>query len=83
MAIVDVLRSAQFVVNEQGQRTAALLDISAWEVLVDWVESATDIKIATYALTELERTGGRPALAGWLDWDAIREEWDEKAKSEK
>ena len=76
MTIVDALQSAQFVVNDEGKRTAVLMDIHAWEKLVDWLETVIDTKIATQTLAELESAGGRPQQAGWLAWEDIREDWD-------
>jgi hypothetical protein len=42
--ILDELRSAQFVVDELGQRTGALLDIKLWEKLLTWAEAQTPIE---------------------------------------
>jgi hypothetical protein len=82
MAIVEALQSAQFVVNDQGQRTAVLMDIQAWNTLIEWLEDIIDTKIAVQSLTALETAGGRPQTAGWLDWDDIREEWDDAEEIE-
>lgn len=76
MTIVDALQSAQFVVNDDGKRTAVLMDIQAWDQLIEWLETVIDTKIATQALAELESAGGRPERAGWLAWDEVREDWD-------
>jgi hypothetical protein len=72
------------VVDDKGKRTAVLLDIQAWEILINWIETLTDTKIAMYALTELQQAGGRPEQAGWLAWDDISEEWgdEEEIKTE-
>jgi hypothetical protein len=51
--ILSELRSAQFVVDELGQRTGALLDIKVWEKLLSWAESQ-------------EQTVAPPALRGYL-----------------
>ena len=75
MTVTEALKSAQFVVNSDGRQTGVLLDIEAWEALIDWIDDITDIKLASEALAELETAGGRPAAAGWLDWNTIREEW--------
>ncbi len=80
MIIVEALKSAQFVVDNEGQQTAVLLDIQSWEALINWIEDITDLKIAAQALTELEVAGGRPQQAGWLAWDDIREEWSDEEK---
>ena len=76
MAIAEVLKSVQFVVDDKGERTAVLLDIQAWETLINWIETLTDTKMAMQALTELQQAGGRPEQAGWLAWDEISQEWD-------
>ncbi len=79
MTVIEALKSAQFVVDNDGHQTAVLLDIQSWEALLNWIENITDTKIAAQGLTELEAAGGRPQQAGWLDWDEINEEWyDEK-----
>lgn len=80
MAISGVLHSVQYVVNESGERTAALLDIEAWETLVDWIEMIVDTTVAGQALTELSAAGGRPQQAGWLAWDNLRELWNEEVQ---
>ena len=82
MIVEGTLKSVQFVVDEEGQRTAVLLDIQAWEVLMNWIETVTDTKIAIQALTELQQAGGRPEQAGWLDWSDISEEWSGEEETE-
>ena len=82
MAIVEALKSAQFVVNSQGEQKAVLLDIQAWETLINWIENVIDTKIATQALVELQMAGGRPHKAGWLAGYKIREDWDDEAEAE-
>ena len=76
MTLTEALRSAQFVIDNEGKRNAVLLDIQAWEKLITWIEDITDIKISFRALSELQEAGGRPQQAGWLAWDDISEEWE-------
>ena len=76
MGVGDISKSVQFVVDDEGKRTAVLLDIQTWEILVDWIERVTDTKFAVEAITELQLAGGRPEQAGWLAWDDISEAWD-------
>ena len=76
--VLDTLQSVQFVVDSGGKPTGALLDIDAWEKLLDWIEEQEDMAIARQALTELQNAGGRPKQAKWLSWDAVRDEWDEE-----
>lgn len=82
MVTGEALKSVQFVVDDKGQRTAVLLDIRAWEILIKWIETITDTKIAVQILDELQQAGGRPEQAGWLAWDDIREEWSGEEKIE-
>jgi hypothetical protein len=82
MTVIEALKSAQFVVDNSGHQTAVILDIQSWEVLLNWIENITDIKIATQGLTELEAAGGRPEQAGWPDWDDISEEWRDETEAE-
>lgn len=83
MTIIEALKSAQFVVNNEGQQTGVLLDIQSWEALIDWIEIISDTKIATQALAQLEAGGGRPQQAGWLDWNDISEAWSDEEEVEK
>lgn len=82
MAIAEVLKSVQFVVDDKGKRTAVLLDITTWETLINWIETLTDTKIAVQVLTELQQAGGRPEQAGWLAWDEISGEWGDEEEIE-
>jgi hypothetical protein len=45
--ILDELRSAQFVVDDRGQRTGALLDIKVWEKLLNWAEAQAQTTAAS------------------------------------
>lgn len=76
--VLETLNSVQFVVDSSGKPTGALLSISAWEMLLDWIEEQEDMSIVRQALTELKNAGGRPEQAKWLSWDAVRDEWDEE-----
>jgi len=72
MTVIEALKSAQYVVDKHGHRTAVLLTIQSWQSLMDWIEDIADAHLATEALTALQATGGRPEDAGWLAWDDIR-----------
>ncbi len=73
MALVEALKSAQFVVDSNAAQKAVLLDSKAWEKLIDWIETIIDSKLAIQALAELETADGRPEKAGWLAWDGEEE----------
>lgn len=74
--VVTSLKSVQFVVDANGKRTGALLSIAAWEALLDWIENQQDAAIIQQAITELKAAGGRPEKAGWLAWEAVKDDWD-------
>ncbi len=79
--IPSAILPPQFVVDATGRRTAVLLDVRSWELLSDWVETVTDVKVAHLGLQELVDAGGRPEQAGWLEWDNIRDAWDDDKDS--
>lgn len=78
MTVIEALKSAQYVVDKNGHRTAVLLTMKSWQSLIDWIEDIADAHLAAEALTTLQAAGGRPQEAGWLAWDDIREEWEEE-----
>jgi len=74
MAVLDLPKTVQYVTDSEGRRVGVLLDIRAWDSLVEWIEHATDSQIAVKALTELH-AGGGPRKAGWVPWEEAREDW--------
>lgn len=46
MTVTEMLDSVQFVVNEQGKRTAVILDIETWQQLLQWA-TAQEASTAT------------------------------------
>ena len=74
MATLDPPKTVQYVTDSEGRRTAVLLDIQAWESIVDWMENATDAHLAAKALKELDAGGGAEG-AEWQSWDEVREDW--------
>ena len=75
MTVVEALKSAQYVIDHNGRRTAVLLTMQSWQSLLDWIEDLADAQTAAETLTALQASGGRPERAGWLAWDDISEEW--------
>ncbi|NJO41159.1 MAG: hypothetical protein HC769_02960 [Cyanobacteria bacterium CRU_2_1] len=73
----EALKSVQFVIDSQGNRTGALLNMATWEALLDWLEAQEDQEILEQSLEELTQAGGRPEQAGWLDWQTARSHWDD------
>lgn len=74
MTHAEALKKVQYVTDSDGQRTAVLLEIHAWESLLQWMETALDAQAAVKALTEV-RTAGGPKKAGWVAWEDVREDW--------
>jgi hypothetical protein len=57
--VLHTLQSAQFIVDEQGNRTGALLDIADWEQLVAWTEqqsSPAKLSLRGYLKTWTDRS---------------------------
>lgn len=73
MATLDLPRTVQCVTDSEGRRVAVLLDIRAWDSLLDWIENSTDVRVAVKALTELSAGSARDA--GWASWAEVREDW--------
>lgn len=82
MTVVDALKSAQFVIDHDGQRTAVVLPMQSWRSLLDWIEDLADARVAAEALSVLQASGGRPQEAGWLAWDAVRGDWEDEDEAE-
>lgn len=78
MTVVEALKSAQFVVDHSGHRTAVLLTMQSWQSLLHWIEDVADSQDAAEVLTALQRSGGRPEQAGWLAWEDISKDWGDE-----
>lgn len=74
MAVLDGPKTVQNVTDSEGGRVGVLLDVYAWNALVEWMENATDAHLAVEALIELHEGGGR-RKAGWAPWKTAREDW--------
>ncbi|CBN57114.1 MULTISPECIES: hypothetical protein [Kamptonema] len=74
--VTEVLKSAQFVVDASGKKTAVQLSVAAWEALLDWIEDREDEGIFREAMSQLREAGGSPEKAGWLDWEAVKDDWE-------
>jgi hypothetical protein len=72
MSGLEALQSVQYV-TVKGKRLA-VLNIEAWETLIEWLETLEDIQIAQKSLDELKAKGYNRKKAGWLKWDDIKEE---------
>jgi hypothetical protein len=57
----------------KGERFA-VINVSDWEALLEWLETLEDVQIARQAFAELKTFGGDRERAGWLRWDEVKEE---------
>jgi hypothetical protein len=73
-SLKEILKSVEFVVDANGKKKAAQLSISAWEALLEWLETLEDLQIGKQALKELKAAGGNRERAGWLKWDDVESE---------
>ena len=72
MTGLDALRSVQFV-TKKGKRLA-VLNADDWEALIEWLETVEDAQVARQAATDLKAAKGDRGRAGWLEWDAVKDE---------
>jgi hypothetical protein len=75
MTASEALQSARFVIDKSGRRTAVLLDIQDWDIVVSVLEDVLDAQTVGAALIELQAMGGRPEAAGWIGWSEARDAW--------
>jgi len=68
-----VVEVRQFIVNEEGKRTAVVLPIEEYEELLELAEDAEALKEADEALGELER-GEDEAIP----WEQAKREMEEE-----
>jgi len=75
MTIAETLKEVQFVVGPDGQPTAALVDIAAWQRLVALLEEAEDQGvIRTYLLRR--RNAQTPDALGLITWEQAEADLD-------
>jgi hypothetical protein len=72
MTGLEALQSVQFVTTK-GKRLA-ILRAEDWETLIEWLETLEDAQIARQAFAELKAAKGNRRRAGWLKWDAVKDE---------
>lgn len=70
MTVTDVLRSAHFVIDQEGKPMAVMLDISAWEALLAALEDIEDVELAR------ERLKNWRSKQGWTRWEDFEAELD-------
>lgn len=64
--VEDAFRSVRFVMGQEGQETAVLLEIDDWQALLDWLEDLEDPALVQSILSRLQRG---PERRGALRWE--------------
>jgi hypothetical protein len=67
MTIQEILGSVQFVVNQDGKRTAAVVNIDVWEAVLSLLE---DIEDAELIRDRLRNWRTKEGWTRWEDFDA-------------
>jgi hypothetical protein len=75
--VLQALKSAQFLVDANGQRVAVQLSVEAWEMLLDWMEDREDAAIIKAAIPKLKQLHSGASSTEWLDWNTVKTQWNE------
>ena len=72
--VPDVIAASdiRFVIGTQGEPSGVLLDMAAWQRIVQALEDVEDFSIAKQALAEIDAAGGDLEKAGFLPWETLR-----------
>lgn len=70
MTVNEAVASVQFVVDNKGEPTAALLDISMWRVIVTLLEEAEDQGLFQ-AYVARRRKASSPEGMGLILWEEV------------
>jgi len=63
MTVTEILKSMKFVVDQEGNLTAVLLDMNAWEAFLSMLEDIEDVELIR------ERTKNWRTKEGWARWE--------------
>lgn len=80
MSITETLKDVQFVVGPDGQPTAALINISVWQRVIELLEEAEDQGILRAYFTRRQRTS-TPEDLGLVSWEQVEAELDAREES--
>jgi hypothetical protein len=75
MTITETLKDVKFVVGPDGQPTAALVDIAAWQQLIELLEEAEDQGLLRAYLAR-RRMARSPEELGLVSWEQAEAELD-------
>ena len=68
MTIQEMLGAVQFVVSQDGKRTAAMVDIDVWEAVLSLLEDLEDTELVRERLANWRTKGG------WTRWEEFEQE---------
>lgn len=80
MTLTETLRDVKFVVGPDGRPTAALVDIVAWQHLVDLLEEAEDQGMLRDYLVR-RRAARNPEELGLISWEQAEAELDAREEA--
>ncbi len=73
MTVGEILQSVQFVFDQRGQPSGALLDMPAWEALLALLEDVEDAEVVRTRLNNWR------SKKGWTRWAEVEAELDSGA----
>lgn len=79
MTITETLKDVKFVIGPDGQPTAALVDIAAWQQVVALLEEAEDQGLIRAYLAR-RRAAQTPEELGLISWEQAEAELDARAE---
>ncbi len=68
MTIQEILGAVQFVVSQDGKRTAAMIDIDVWEAVLSLLEDLEDAELVH------DRLKNWRTKEGWTRWEEFEQE---------
>lgn len=71
MSRLEALQNVQYV-TVKGKRFA-VVDADDWKALAEWLET---VEVAEQAYSQLAEAGGERSVAGWHNWEDVRQELD-------
>jgi len=75
MTVTEVLQSVQFVIDQDGKPTAAVLDMKAWEAFLFMLEEIEDVELIR------DRMKNWRSKEGWTRWKDFEAELETDAPS--
>jgi len=75
MTVTEILHAVQFVVDQDGNPTAAVLDMKAWQSFLSLLEDIEDVELIR------DRMKNWRTKKGWTRWGDFEAETDQDALS--